>query len=411
MVPNLLSKLGSMRDVTVLNLYREEIRDPNLLGGRMMVLRVVRVQGALRERHELAMCISGASTCDSCMAIFTDREVSCPVAELGRATDVDETSIQKAYVYHTVKRDVDELSARLPEYGEVRPIGQSASCAQPCIHTGGHGAALCVLHSIHTGARQLTLLACCAAQLFDGIRDIMATTKPLHETADLPKRTKNEPINNQSVSAAGRSIDVFITAASKPPYASKMFRKRLATISTNVAPYRTQSRSLNPSGWSKTAPVVRGLSRLNLDDEKSLDDVVALCKDKSLGPPSPFVITNCFHYGKYDCGNLVTYLSLSVMKLNRRPGSICISIDIAASIDPHHSMSIAIDSLKNVLRKRGVLCTLFAQVSRTPSARAFWKGKLTATKRASVMAVLLSTFDDRYLIYEDTDDMALFYDD
>ena len=32
------------------------------------------------------------------------------------------------------------------------------------------------------------------------------------------------------------------------------------------------------------------------------------------------------------------------------------------------------------------------------------------TKRASVICALLSEFDERYLIYEDTDDMALFFE-
>lgn len=47
---------------------------------------------------------------------------------------------------------------------------------------------------------------------------------------------------------------------------------------------------------------------------------------------------------------------------------------------------------------------IFAQVAQTESARAFWQGKLTKTKRASVISALLSEFDDRYQIYEDADD-------
>jgi len=57
-----------------------------------------------------------------------------------------------------------------------------------------------------------------------------------------------------------------------------------------------------------------------------------------------------------------------------------------------------------------VKCVLFAQVSKTDSARHFLQGKLTKTKRASVMTALFSEFDDRYQIYEDTDDMALFFE-
>ena len=51
-----------------------------------------------------------------------------------------------------------------------------------------------------------------------------------------------------------------------------------------------------------------------------------------------------------------------------------------------------------------------AQVANTDVARLFWKGKLTETKRASLMTALFSEHDDRYTIYEDTNDMALFFE-
>ena len=76
------------------------------------------------------------------------------------------------------------------------------------------------------------------------------------------------------------------------------------------------------------------------------------------------------------------------------PGSIAVSIDIAASTDPEHSMTVAIGSLKKMMRKRRNKCVLSAQVVETQSARAFWSDKLTKTKRASVMAALFSGFDD-----------------
>ena len=38
------------------------------------------------------------------------------------------------------------------------------------------------------------------------------------------------------------------------------------------------------------------------------------------------------------------------------------------------------------------------------TARKFWSGKLTATKRASLVPALLSEFDARYTIYKDVDD-------
>jgi|EP00966_Prymnesium_polylepis_P030534 hypothetical protein len=97
------------------------------------------------------------------------------------------------------------------------------------------------------------------------------------------------------------------------------------------------------------------------------------------------------------------------MNLNKTPGSIAVSIDIAASSDPKHSMTLAIDSLKKMMCKRRNTCVLFAQVANTDSAHLFWNGKLTKTKRASVMTALFSEYDDRYQIYDDASDMALFY--
>ena len=149
---------------------------------------------------------------------------------------------------------------------------------------------------------------------------------------------------------------------------------------------------------------------IDLANKATMRKVTALCKSKHLKPPSGFVRSHSFHYGKYEKRELISILSLCVVNLNNMPGSIAISIDIAASKDKKHSMTVAIDSLKKMLRKRRNKCVLYAQIAHTDEAEAFWGGKLTKTKRASVIAALLSEFDNRYLLYEDADDMALFYD-
>ena len=94
------------------------------------------------------------------------------------------------------------------------------------------------------------------------------------------------------------------------------------------------------------------------------------------------------HYSKFKKQELISILSLCVVNMNNMPGSIAISIDIAASNDKKHSMTVAIDSLKKMMRKRRNKCVLFAQVAQTESARTFWHGKLTMTKRASVIPAL-----------------------
>ena len=185
---------------------------------------------------------------------------------------------------------------------------------------------------------------------------------------------------------------------------------RLMSISAAVQPFENSSQGSMPTGWSKTRLSVDGMVTLNLLDPKTMRKVNALCRTKKLEPPAGFVKSDSYHYGKYDKKRLISILSLSVMKLNKMPGSIAVSIDIAASTDKHHSMTHALDSIKKILRKRRNPCALFAQVAQTDIARDFWAGKLTKTRRASVLTALISAFDERYKIYEDTDDMAIFYD-
>ena len=101
---------------------------------------------------------------------------------------------------------------------------------------------------------------------------------------------------------------------------------------------------------------------IDLVNATTMRKVSALCKTQKLLPPSGFVKTNSFHYGKYRQKKLISVLSISVMNLNKTPGSIAISVDIAASVDTKHSMTIAIDSLKKTMRRRRNKCVLFAQV-------------------------------------------------
>ena len=185
---------------------------------------------------------------------------------------------------------------------------------------------------------------------------------------------------------------------------------RFTGIISNIQHFREASNAWMPSSWNKTRLSIDGMQAIDLEDVTTMKKVSALCKKQRLLSPSGFVKTNSFHYGKYCKNKLVSVLSISVMNLNKAPGSIAISVDIAASVDKKHSMSIAIDSLKKTIRRRRNKCVLFAQVAKTPSAEKFWNGKLTMTKRASLMTALFAECDDRYTIYADTKDMALFYD-
>ena len=185
---------------------------------------------------------------------------------------------------------------------------------------------------------------------------------------------------------------------------------RFRVITDAVQDFTNSSQNHMPSGWSKTRLPVDGMEEVNLLDPKTMRQVSALCKVKQLKPPTGFVKSHSYHYGKYDHKKLVSILSLSVMKMNNIPGSIAVCIDIAASTDKNHSMTRAIKSIQRLLRKRRNPCVMFAQVAQTDIARTFWAGKLTKTRRASVLVALLSSFDSRYKIYSDAEDMAIFYE-
>lgn len=188
-------------------------------------------------------------------------------------------------------------------------------------------------------------------------------------------------------------------------------RKRITKICEDIQPFATNSQTLMPTSWAVARIPVKGMDALVLTDERTKADVDQLCSEQKLAQPSDILLTNSFHYGKRDeSGKLVTYLCLSVMNLNNTPGSIAVCVNIAASTDPSHSMSAAIDSIKKLMRKRRNTCCMFAQVARTKAARTFWAGKLTKTRRASVLTALHASFDDRYQIYEDTEDMAIFFE-
>ena len=165
-----------------------------------------------------------------------------------------------------------------------------------------------------------------------------------------------------------------------------------------------------PTSWVKNPMSIEGMQLLDISNRKTMSKVTALCKRQQITPPSGFSKSNSFHYGKYNGKKLVSFLSVCSVNLNRMPGSIAVIIDIAASVDKAHSMTIAVNSMKKILRKRRNPCLIYAQVAQTKTARDFWKGKLTCTKRASVLPALLQAFDPRYMIYGDVDDMAIFYE-
>ena len=79
-------------------------------------------------------------------------------------------------------------------------------------------------------------------------------------------------------------------------------------------------------------------------------------------------------------------------------------------IDKTHRMSSAMKTIAKNLRRRKNKCVLFAQPADTQVAKDFWKGRLTQTKRASMVNGLISVFNDKHKIYEDASNMATFFE-
>jgi hypothetical protein len=98
---------------------------------------------------------------------------------------------------------------------------------------------------------------------------------------------------------------------------------------------------------------------------------------------------------------LVAYICLSVYNMNKTPGSVCVNIETAVSIDKTHRMSTAMKTISKNLRRRKNKCVLFTQPAATHVA---------PTKRASMMNGLISVYNDNHKIYEDTTDMATFFE-
>lgn len=100
---------------------------------------------------------------------------------------------------------------------------------------------------------------------------------------------------------------------------------------------------------------------IDIHDPHTAKEARKLCRDVELKPPSGFIETHSTHYGKWEGERLISLLSLKTINLNNTPGSVAVIIDIAASVDTNHSMSVAFESIKKSLRHRKNKCIIQAQ--------------------------------------------------
>ena len=97
-----------------------------------------------------------------------------------------------------------------------------------------------------------------------------------------------------------------------------------------------------------------------------LRGVNKLCKEQLIEVPCKYMRDNNQHYVSYQGTQLVAYISLSVYNMNNVPGSVCVNIETAVSIDKTHRMSTAMKTIGKNLRHRKNKCVLFVSCSRSP---------------------------------------------
>eukprot|EP00966_Prymnesium_polylepis_P079855 1850461-Prymnesium_polylepis.1 len=80
---------------------------------------------------------------------------------------------------------------------------------------------------------------------------------------------------------------------------------------SNAKHFSDLSQAFMPTSWVKKAPVVHGLTRIDLSCKKEMYRVSKLCQAQRLVPPSGFVKSVSFFYGKYECSKLTAVIGLS----------------------------------------------------------------------------------------------------
>lgn len=190
-------------------------------------------------------------------------------------------------------------------------------------------------------------------QVFQELSTVLAQVHATLASQKLVKRSRS--LEPSPTNLVAKAINNFTAACPEND-------ERLTQIVSNIGHFKEASNAWIPSSWNKTRLAIDGMQAIDLKNVTTMRKVTALCKTQKLKPPSGFVKTNSFHYGKYCKKKLISVLSISVMNLNKVPGAIAVSVDLAASVDTNHSMTIAIDSVKKNMRRRRNKCVLFAQV-------------------------------------------------
>ena len=149
------------------------------------------------------------------------------------------------------------------------------------------------------------------------------------ETVLVPAAKKISQINDGSES---------INSFAKHKYAND---KRFKNIKLCMQAFSARLFTLTPTSRITSSFAIDGFVLLQIDAGMT-KKITTLCQQTKLKPPSKFMRDKCHHYGFFVSGSLMSYLCLSSYNLNKMPGSTCVNIELAASLDKNHSMSRAI---------------------------------------------------------------------
>ena len=185
---------------------------------------------------------------------------------------------------------------------------------------------------------------------------------------------------------------------------------RMQEILSTMQIFKSDISTFLPTSRVQSGFDLSGFTRVESLSRDALRRVTQLCKNQEIVPPCRYMCENNQHYLSFQGSQLVAYISLSVYNLNKTPGSVCVNVEIAVSVDKTHRMSSAMKTIGKNLRHRKNKCVLFTQPANTQVAKDFWKGRLTQTKRASMMNGLISVYNEKHKIYEDASDMATFFE-
>lgn len=153
------------------------------------------------------------------------------------------------------------------------------------------------------------------------------------------------------------------------------------------------------TGFSKkTVPNIGQI--LDVCDHNVVNLIDQLLSRKNLGPLTNLQIQYGVHYGIFENGSLVTYMS-TLTGMIGTPLKVAVSVEWIIGIDENHNASRMVEILKRHTAKRKQQSYVFTQVSSKRPAIQFWRGRLSHSDWGNVLVGIFHIYNQDYRIYED----------